>query len=185
MPLSSEVNIEKYECLSPEAFREGMAGLAAAVNIITTGDSNRKAGFTATAVCSVSDSPATLLVCLNRSASAYPYFLSNDALSNGNLESTISKNTPIAINTLSAKQTALSNLFGGKTPMEERFMEGEWETLKTGAPILKGAAIAFDCRISDIKSVATHDVIFCEVLAIQKNSDSGSLLYYQRNYHEL
>ncbi|NIJ60272.1 flavin reductase (DIM6/NTAB) family NADH-FMN oxidoreductase RutF [Pseudochelatococcus lubricantis] len=31
-------------------------------------------GFTASAVCSVSDTPATLLVCINRASSSFPAF---------------------------------------------------------------------------------------------------------------
>ncbi len=50
--------------LSKEAFREGMSRLGAAVNIITTDGPAGRAGFTASAVCSVTDSPPTLLVCL-------------------------------------------------------------------------------------------------------------------------
>lgn len=161
---------EQHECVTPEEYRDGMAALASAVNIVTTDSDAGKGGFTATAVCSVSDDPATLLVCLNRSASVHSVF---------------SKTQSLAINTLAADQTELSNLFGGKAPMEERFNAGNWKTLETGAPVLEGAAVTFDCIISDIKSVATHDVIFCQVVAIEKNSEAGSLLYYQRKYNEL
>ena len=63
--------------ITPEAYREGMSNLAGAVNIVTTNGPAGKAGFTATAVCSVSDNPATLLVCLNRSASVYDVFNQN------------------------------------------------------------------------------------------------------------
>ena len=48
------------------AFRDGMALLAGAVNVITTDGPHGRAGFTATAVCSVTDQPPTLLVCMNR-----------------------------------------------------------------------------------------------------------------------
>ncbi|WP_198511682.1 flavin reductase, partial [Bacillus subtilis] len=46
-------------------FRNAMSRLGAAVNIITTEGPAGRAGFTASAVCSVTDSPPTLLVCLN------------------------------------------------------------------------------------------------------------------------
>ena len=47
-------------------FRDAMARLGAAVNIITTGGPAGRGGFTASAVCSVTDEPPTLLVCMNR-----------------------------------------------------------------------------------------------------------------------
>ena len=55
-------------------FRNGMSRLGAAVNIVTTRTAEGLFGFTASAVCSVSDAPATLLACINRSSSCFPAF---------------------------------------------------------------------------------------------------------------
>ena len=57
--------------MDQQSFRNGMSNLGAAVNVITTQGIAGQAGFTASAVCSVTDSPPTLLVCLNRSASVF------------------------------------------------------------------------------------------------------------------
>ena len=45
--------------LAPEtsAYRDAMARLGAAVNIVTTGTLENPVGFTASAVCSVTDTP--------------------------------------------------------------------------------------------------------------------------------
>jgi flavin reductase len=80
------------------------------------------AGFTASAVCSVTDSPPTLLVCLNRGASVWPTF---------------SENRTLCVNTLSAGQEPLSNLFGGKTPMEDRFAAARWQPAKQAVRVLR------------------------------------------------
>ena len=40
------------------------------------------------------------------------------------------------------------------------FNAGEWMTLKTGAPVLASAVVAFDCRTIEIKAVASHNVMF-------------------------
>jgi flavin reductase len=171
MSALKEVEVEpKAACISAEEFKQGMSAFPGAVNIVTTEVGNTKAGFTATAVCSVSDNPPTLLVCLNRSASVHKKFCESDSL---------------VINTLDAGQDHLANLFGGKAPMEERFASAIWETLVTGAPVLTDAAVSFDCKITDVKSVATHDVIFCEVVGIKQKQQAGSLVYYQRGYHHL
>jgi flavin reductase len=63
-----------------QTFRDAMACVGAAVNIITTDGPAGLAGFTASAVCSVTDSPPTLLVCLNRGASVWPTFSENRTL---------------------------------------------------------------------------------------------------------
>src|SRR6185437_11223456 len=111
-----------------------MARLGAAVNVITTDGPAGRAGFTASAMCSVTDSPPTLLVCANRANDSYPAFKGNGVL---------------CVNTLAGRQQALSPVFAGLTehPMNARFDEGTWTTLVTGSPVLVGAAAAFDCRI--------------------------------------
>lgn len=63
-----------------QLFRQGMSNLGAAVNVITTQGAAGQAGFTASAVCSVTDTPPTLLVCLNRSASVFETFKANKVL---------------------------------------------------------------------------------------------------------
>lgn len=153
-----------------QTFRDAMSKLAAAVNIITTEGPAGRAGFTASAVCSVTDAPPTLLVCLNRSASVYNFFKENMVL---------------CVNTLALEHKNLSGVFGGKTALEERFDQGNWSTLSTGSPVLEDAIISFDCKIKLISSVGTHDILICEVLDIKHKSDCESLIYFNRDYHQL
>src|SRR5438067_10971701 len=61
----------------PAAFREAMSRLGAAVHVITTAGPGGKTGATATAVCSVSDAPPTLLMCLNRRRQTNPVVVEN------------------------------------------------------------------------------------------------------------
>lgn len=154
--------------LNSKSYRDAMSGLAAAVNVVTTDGPGGRAGFTATAVCSVSDQPPTLLVCLNRSASAFPAFEQNEAL---------------CVNTLKADQMNLSNLFGGKTEMDERFAAASWTEGESGAPVLDNALVSFDCRIIKRVSLGTHDTLFCEVLGVTAPQSTDGLLYFDRGYH--
>lgn len=56
-------------------FKNAMSFLSSAVNVVTTmGDAGRH-GFTASAVCSVTDTPPTLLVCMNKSSRSHLSFL--------------------------------------------------------------------------------------------------------------
>ncbi|HEY0290173.1 MAG TPA: flavin reductase [Pseudomonas sp.] len=151
-------------------FRDAMARLGAAVHIVTSHGNAGTTGFTATAVCSVTDTPPTLLVCLNRNASAYAAVVENGVL---------------CVNTLASSQQSLSQAFGGKTPMAERFAGGEWTSLQTGSPVLHGAIANFDCRIVEARQVGTHDVLICEAVAILSEADSPGLLYVDRAYHAL
>ena len=47
-------------------FRQAMSRVGAAVHVITTADEAGRHGLTASAVCSVTDAPPTLLFCMNR-----------------------------------------------------------------------------------------------------------------------
>lgn len=151
-------------------YRDAMARLGAAVNVITTDGPAGRAGFTASAVCSVTDEPPTLLICLNRQASVYPIFQTNGVL---------------CVNVLAGAQQSLSALFGGKTPMADRFAAAQWSGSATGSPMLRGAAATFDCRVTQVTAVGTHDVLFCEVQAIGVASDAQALIYFDRRYHSL
>lgn len=151
-------------------FRNAMSHLAAAVNIVTTDGSAGRAGFTASAICSVTDTPPTLLVCLNRKSSVYEIFKENQVL---------------CVNTLAVEHQALSHVFGGKTPMSERFEQANWQRLVTGSPVLNDAMLAFDCKVTQITSVGTHDILFCEVQHIQHMQGARSLIYFNRAYHQL
>ncbi|OTG83383.1 pyrimidine utilization flavin reductase protein F [Acinetobacter sp. ANC 5054] len=166
--LQSIAQLEKTE-VDQQQFRQGMANLGAAVNVITTQGPAGLAGFTASAVCSVTDTPPTLLVCLNRSSSVFETFQANQVL---------------CVNTLNAEQSHLSNLFGGKTPMHERFAQGTWQTLSTQAPVLEGALVSFDCEVVKSMSVGSHDVLICEVKAIQQQQGQNGLMYFNRRYCE-
>lgn len=156
--------------VSKTDYRDAMARLGAAVHIITTDGPGGRAGFTASAVCSVTDEPPTLLVCLNRTASVY------DA---------VKRNGVLCVNTLAAGHQAISGLFGGKTPMDERFDAARWSRGSTGCAVLDEATVSFDCRIVSSTSVGTHDVLFCEVQTLRLGDEAHGLMYFDRQYHEI
>lgn len=153
-----------------QAFRDAMSRLGAAVNIVTTDGPGGRAGFTASAVCSVTDTPPTLLVCINRSSSAYPAVIANKVL---------------CVNALSKGHENLSALFGGKTPQDERFAAARWRTLVTEAPALENGAVSFDCHIAQVVTVSTHDVLMCTIDAVHLSDAAHGLVYFARRYHAL
>src|SRR2546421_12879491 len=74
------VGAEHIATVESAQFREAMAQLGAAVHVVTTAGPAGRAGFTATAGCSVSDQPATLLVCVNRRRQGTPILDTNRVL---------------------------------------------------------------------------------------------------------
>ena len=151
-------------------FREGMSLLPTAVNVITTKGNSGCHGFTASAVCSVTDTPPTLLVCMNQTSRSHAHFLENKTLS---------------VNVLGTQHESISNAFASKLCSEERFEHGAWTTLATGAPILEDALVSFDCEIEDIQQVGTHSIFMCRVVAIKQSESDESLVYFNRSYHQV
>ena len=152
------------------SFREAMSRLGAAVNIITTHGPEGDAGFTASAVCSVTDDPPTILVCMNRSSSHYEQFRAAGSF---------------CVNVLGQEQEALSPIFAGKLSMPERFAHGSWIRLATGAPVLQTAAAALDCVVSQSVDIGTHSVMFGTVRAIHLGASGSGLVYHGRAYHKI
>ena len=152
-------------------FRNAMSLLTSAVNVVTTmGDSGRH-GFTASAVCSVTDTPPTLLVCMNKSSRSYINFVENKVL---------------CVNVFSADQANLSNAFASsKFSSEQRFEQGKWTELETGSPVLQDALVSFDCEIGQIQEVGTHTILICPIVAIQQNQEDQALVYFNRAYHQV
>ena len=155
-------------------FRDAMALLTTAVHVITTPGDSGCHGFTASAVCSVTDTPPTLLVCMNQAARSHEHFVDNKVLS---------------VNVLGAQHEQLSTAFASKLSSEERFAQGSWTELATGAPILADALVSFDCEIEDIQQVGSHSIFMCRVVAInqseQQSEQQDSLVYFNRAYHQL
>jgi flavin reductase len=163
---------EPVATVAPEQFRDAMSRLGAAVHVVTTAGPAGQAGFTATAVASVSDQPATLLVCLNRRSQVSPILRDNGVL---------------CVNTLRAGADPIADLFAGRTgvSMADRFATTQWMTLTTGAPALPSAVIAFDCRLIEVKAVATHNLIIAGVVALRLGEPGPALVYHERAYKQV
>jgi flavin reductase len=164
--------VAEAKSVEQQAFREAMSRLGAAVHVITTDGPSGKTGFTATAVCSVSDAPPTVLVCLNRGATSMPSMRGNGVF---------------CVNTLRAGDEIIADTFAGRTKVarEARFDTGQWATLSTGSPALMSAVVALDCRVIEIKAVASHDIYFGMVEAIHQGPSGAALVYHDRLYKPL
>lgn len=158
--------------VSSVEYRDAMSHFAGAVHIVTTDGAKGKRGVTISACCSLSDDPATVLVCLMRQHEENRLFIEN-------------KN--FCVNTLSGHHQNLSDIFAGrgKLSQNERFAAAKWETLKTGSPVLSDALVSLDCQLVSWHIHATHYVLIGEVLAIKSHHGINALMYLNRNYHTL
>lgn len=162
----------KRQIIESKDYRNAMARYAGHVQIATTAHEGEVRGVTVTAACSVSDNPATLLVCLNHSNPLNRLFTESGIF---------------ALNTLMASHEHLAVAFSGldHLSVEDRFAQAEWDTITTGAPALVGAAAVFDCRVIDAKPVATHTILIGEVTGLRMGPAGPALLYMDRGYHSV
>ncbi|MCG7504910.1 flavin reductase [Mesorhizobium retamae] len=151
-------------------FRDAMARVCAPVNIVTTDGPAGRGGFTATAMCSVSDDPPTLLICMNERSAQTGMFL---------------ENRRFCVNVLTQAHMHLASKFAGAIrDMAERYQAASWQTMPSGMPALLDAIVSFDCEIGDVNKVGTHNVMFGRVIDIRHGSGEAALLYVDRNYSQ-
>jgi flavin reductase len=156
--------------LARESYRDAMARLTGAVNIVSSDGPAGLGGLTATAVCSVTDEPPTLLACVNLSSRQSELLRTNGVL---------------CVNTLAAGQEAVARAFSTRDlDIPQRFATGSWSTLATGAPVLQGAMAVFDCRVVERLERGAHAVLFCEVLAAHAG-EGAPLVYFDRAFRRL
>lgn len=145
-------------------FKQAMRRLAAGVTIVTTRHGQVRGGLTATAVCSLSIEPPQLLVCVNRSAAAHAL---------------IAEGENLCVNLLAHKHHSLAARFAGQTGIlgADRFDEGRWGQLKTGAPVLEDALASFDCVVSEKVAASTHTIFIGRVVDVHLRANGRPLLY--------
>ncbi|PLW77128.1 flavin reductase [Cohaesibacter celericrescens] len=154
--------------VSKNEFRDAMSSVCAAVNIITTSGDSGRGGFTATAMCSVSDEPPSLLVCMNRNSAQSALFFENGRF---------------CVNVLAGDQASLSGHFaGGMQDMEERYAAADWTDLETGCPVLKDALVSFDCELSEVHEAGSHNILIGKVVGIVRSENNSALAYFDRQY---
>jgi flavin reductase (DIM6/NTAB) family NADH-FMN oxidoreductase RutF len=153
-----------------EQFKVGMRTLAGAVNIITSLQAGHRYGMTATAVCSATADPPTVLACINKLATTY---------------GAVSKSKAFCVNVLRAEDWELSTSFSGAQSGETRFKSRDWTRLATGSPVLIDSLVSFDCRV--VKSLAhgTHTIFLGQVEQVLMGKKGKPLLYSEGQYAKL
>lgn len=152
--------------MGSDLFRTGMRRLAGGVTIITSLDAEeRRCGITATAVCSLSTEPPSLVACVNRSTS---------------IAAVVRQRGVFAVNVLSEAQRPVAETFAGRTghAREDRFAFGDWRIAETGAPVLEEASVSFDCRLAEIHEFGTHMILIGEVVSTRCTDEEIAPLIY-------
>lgn len=160
---------------STEAFKTAMQCFAGAVTIVTGRSSaGERLGMTATAVMSLSATPPSLIVSLNRES---------------RLGRTLALGAHIGVNILHDAQAETAHMFGGsRRDLEpaERFGTDSWTDSENGVPLLRNTLVQMECVVDTAVARATHFVFFCAVERVEvSQSKVKPLLYFQRDFTTL
>ena len=161
---------DAFSPITPAAYIAAVAHHVSSVCVVTTECEGERFGLTATAVSSVSAEPPRLLICVNKS---------------GLTHEKIRASGQFAVNVLAEGQDEVGMVFASRAGAGDRFKTGDWGRLKTGAPILGGAAAAFDCLVGETSDQSTHTVFFGDVVACEHRLGQDTLLYGARRFRQL
>lgn len=169
--------------VSEEEFRGAMARLAAGVVLVTAHDAEdgafgAPAGMTATAFLSVSLEPPLVLVSVRTGA---------------RMDELLERQPLWAANLLGREQRTLAARFAMKGRLSDRLLFQEVPHTRgelTGAPLVKGALTAVECRTEQRVPAGDHTLVIARVLAVAAAAPAsgpadGPLLYYRGGYGEL
>ncbi|MGU3492779.1 flavin reductase family protein [Xanthobacteraceae bacterium A53D] len=164
--------VASHTAPSALAFRAGMRKLAGAVSVVTLGSGDARTGLTATSVTSLSVDPPTLIVCVNRNASARALLL---------------EERRFAVNVLRPHHAPLADRFAGRTGAQgaARFIGTDWTRLETGAPVLADALAVFDCELEEAIERHSHIIVLGRVAAARITENADPLLYWAGTYRTL
>jgi flavin reductase (DIM6/NTAB) family NADH-FMN oxidoreductase RutF len=142
-------------------FRAGMRHLAAGVSIVTATADGRPVGLTATSVSSLSDSPPSLVVCVNRKASAHDVMAHSGRFT---------------VNILTESQAPLALRFAGAVPPAERFTGVSFADTPFG-PLLEDCACHFACTLGEAHHFASHTIFVGLIEVVRFGRDRDPLVY--------
>jgi flavin reductase (DIM6/NTAB) family NADH-FMN oxidoreductase RutF len=152
------------------SFVDGMRQLASGVSVVTAGSDGDRNGMTASAVCSLSADPPSLVVCLSRDAGTC---------------SRVADSGRLCVNVLGRHHEALASVFAGRTDLvgEARFAVGAWEDGRLGVPVLADALVAFECEVATIHEHDTHCIVVGLVHEVHVSGNgSRPLVYHDRTF---
>ena len=158
--------------VNDDIFRKALSCLAAGVSIVSTQREGDRRGVTATAVCSVSASPPTILACVNTATGTCQM---------------IRETGLFAVNLLAQHHQPVAEVFAGRSGLQgdDRFEHGDWTAGDVhGLPILQTALAAIECRVDHQVQAGTH-VVFFGVIQGVYFADHPPLLFHGGRFHAL
>lgn len=153
-----------------QAMKEGMRRLASGVCVIASrNEAGEPCAMTATSVTSVSDTPASLLVCVNHDTQTYKFLTGTSEAS-------------FSVNLLAIEQEDISNRCASGDPGPSRFDTGDWD-MEAPVPVLNSGLASFLCYADKIIDYGTHGIVIARIEdVVVNNRNIDPLLYLDGGY---
>lgn len=145
-------------------FKAAMRCIASTVNVITSGESGSSSGMTATAVCSVSAAPPSVLIVVNQDNRSH---------------AVIERTGAFAVNILSSRQESIALHFASKAA--DPFASIAHRAGITKSPILEGGVGYLECVVDSQTKVGTHSIFVGRVIASEQR-DLLPLAYHNGKF---
>lgn len=152
-------------------FRQTMGLFPGAVTLITTGEGDLRRGITATAVCSVTDTPPSLLACVNRKTGTC-------------ME--IERSGRFSVQLLGQDHAEVAMAFAGAKGLSgmDKFGAGDWTTCPNGLPRLNGALASISCEVTATTEAGSHSIIIGRIDDVVF-AGGDALIYAHSKFHRL
>jgi flavin reductase len=137
--------------VTPDLFRNAMASFASGIFAITSETNGLVVGMIATSVCSVSADPASLLVCVNKTASIHDVII---------------RRKDFNICLLSTAHVEVAKRFSASKG-EDRFDWTQWRRDARGIPKLENASVALRCTLLASHDAFTHSILIGGITDIE------------------
>jgi 3-hydroxy-9,10-secoandrosta-1,3,5(10)-triene-9,17-dione monooxygenase reductase component len=156
----------------PATFKDAMRHLVGGVSVITAGAGDARTGLTVTSAISLSLDPPTMLVCVNRNASAWPV---------------IQRERHYCVNILDARHQHIADRFAGRGGVKggARYDGARWRRFATGAWGLEDALAVIDCAVEEIIERHSHGIIIGSVQEVHLGGGDEALVYGHGRYRPL
>jgi flavin reductase (DIM6/NTAB) family NADH-FMN oxidoreductase RutF len=149
------------DAVTSDDFKAALSRWASGVSVFTAPG---PVGLTVSSFSSLSLDPPLILGCIARSTGAHDGLVAADAF---------------AVHLLAADQRDLSGHFAG--PMDQRFVDLDYDLGDDGLPLLRGALARLVCRRESATLAGDHTILVGRVVEVQ-SQNGNPLIYFSRAY---
>lgn len=156
-------------------FKEAMGLMTSSVTILAARNPDGlRCGMTATAVCSLSMDPPSLVICVNKSTKTMEVI---DAAGT------------FSVNILDEEQEHVANAFARHADddvlAEGKFQQSRWADHNDGVPVLEGSLSGIVCRVKARADGGSHWIVVGEVQDVVNDRSKRALLYGAKKYQRV